>query len=364
MKMKRKFILIAVPAIVACFASCKKEKNNDGPVSADYSHGVLISNEGSFSSGSGTVTHFNRDSKKTLQNIFQDVNGFPLGNLVQSLAVSGDQLYIVVNNSQKVEVVNLESFSSTGTISQLEQPRYFLGINSSKGYITQWGDGSKGELKVVDLASHSILKTVDIGKGSERMLQSGNNVFICNAGGYNPTTYDPVNDSAVSVVDAQTDNLVQRIPVGYNPSGIVNDANGKLWVICQGINDYNNTANNRPGCLVKINPSTFTVELTLPFPTNYLGMRLTIDDGGENIYYQYNESVYKMQISATVLPVAPLIARSFYALGYDSATHLIYGSDAGNFNSNGYVIRYEESGALIDSFMVGIGPGNFVFLPQ
>src|SRR5690349_17281836 len=178
--MKRTNYLISVLAIAVSFSSCKKDKKEDASVSRDYSHGVLVSNEGSFSSGTGTVSYFNRDSKEVLQNIFQDENNYPLGNLVQSVSTAGDKTYIVVNNSQKVEVVDSKSFVSAGTISSLEQPRYFLGITATKGYITQWGDGSKGELKVVDLSSYSILNTIDIGKVSDRMLLSGVYVFVCN----------------------------------------------------------------------------------------------------------------------------------------------------------------------------------------
>lgn len=362
--MKKTFDLFTLLILSVFLIACKKDKKEDSSVSVDYSHGVLISNEGSFSSGTGTITYFDRNSKEVSQDIFKKENNFPLGNLVQSVSVAGDKTYIVVNNSQKVEVVNSSSFLSVGTITSLEQPRYFLGVNSSKGYITQWGDGSKGELKVVDLSSYSIMKTVDIGKGSDRMLFSGDNVLVCNAGGYNPSSFDPVNDSSISVINTQTDNLIQRIHVGYNPSGIVKDMNGDLWIVCQGINDYNNTSNNRPGCLARIDGSTFTVELTLPFSTNDLGVRLTINSAGDKIYYAYSGAVYEMSIAESVLPTAPIINRTFYALGYDPYTQYIYGSDAGNFNSNGYVLRYQESGAIVDSFMVGIGPGNILFQSQ
>jgi len=363
--MKKTFALITVLAIVACFTSCKKKTDDDSPASGDYSHGVvLVSNEGSFSSGTGTISSFDSQTKEVKQNIFEEVNHFPLGNLVQSISVSGDKAYIVVNNAQKVEIVNSQSFASVGTITSLEQPRYFLGINSSKGYITQWGDGSRGELKIVDLATNSVLNTIDIGKGSDRMIQSGNYVFVCNAGGYDPLTYDPVNDSAISVIDVQTDNLVDRIIVGYNPAGVAMDSNGKLWVICYGINDYNNTANNRPGCLVRLDPATFAVELTLPLQFNSIDMRLATNGDGDKIYYQCVGSVYEMPVTATVLPSTPFIDRGFYAFGYDPYAHMICGSNAGDFNSNGYVIRYDEAGALVDSFMTGIGPGNFAFLPE
>ena len=38
-----------------------------------------------------------------------------------------------------------------------------------------------------------------------------------------------------------------------------------------------------------------------------------------------------------------------------------YGSDAVDFSSNGKVIRYNASATVVDSFAVGVIPGNFFF---
>jgi DNA-binding beta-propeller fold protein YncE len=362
--MKKRILFSCALTLPFFFTSCKKNNADEPLPTADYSHGVLVSNEGSFSSGTGTVTSYDRYYNTATQDIFKKKNGFPIGNLVQSVGIEGERAYVVVNNAQKIEVVNLKDFAMLAAIESLDQPRYFLGLNSNKGYVTQWGDGSKGELKVIDLTSNTISKTIDIGKGSDRMIQSGNYVFVCNAGGYNPSTYDPVNDSAISVIDLQGDSLYRRIDVGYNPGGIVEDVYGKLWVICYGISDFNNASNNRPGALVRVNPATMTVELSLPFSTNDLGMRIAVNASKYKIYYQFLGHVYEMTVTSSVLPASSFINKNFYALGYDPVNSYIYGSDAGDFNSNGYVFRYNESGALVDSFMVGIGPGNFTFLPE
>lgn len=359
-----KYLFYACLPLSIGITSCSDKDNDEPLVSADYTHGVLVTNEGSFSSGTGTITYFDRFYKAVTNNVFENENGYPLGNVVQSLGFAGSKVYIVVNNAQKVVVADAKTFQFAGVIDSVFQPRYFLSAGSGKGYISEWVDGSEGNIKVVDLNSNQILKTIVAGKGSDRMLQSGNYVFVCNAGGYDPNTYDPVNDSAVSVIDVNGDSLYMRIPTGYNPGGIVEDIYGKLWVICYGISDYNNVSNNRPGSLVRINPTTMAVELTLPFSSNDLGMRITINGNKYKLYYQYQGQVFEMPVTASVLPSMPLINRNFYALGFDPETNYIYGSDAGNFNANGYVIRYDESGAVVDSFMTGIGPGNFTFLPQ
>ena len=71
-----------------------------------------------------------------------------------------DKYYIVVNNSSKIEIVNKTDFVSTGVIEGLAQPRYFLGIDNQKAYVSQWGaNGLDGSLAIIDLSDNSVTKT-------------------------------------------------------------------------------------------------------------------------------------------------------------------------------------------------------------
>ena len=72
-------------------------------------------------------------------------------------------------------------------------------------------------------------------------------------------------------------------------------------------------------------------------------------------------SVYEFGILDTSLSTSPIIARSFYGLGYDPVLNEIYGSDAVDFVQQGWVYRYASTGSVIDSFQVGIIPGSFAF---
>ncbi len=72
--------------------------------------------------------------------------------------------------------------------------------------------------------------------------------------------------------------------------------------------------------------------------------------------------VFSHDITSYALNTTPVVSRSFYGLGIDPVNNYIYGADAGDFASNGWVIRYNSSsGAVVDSFQVGIIPGGFCF---
>ena len=53
------------------------------------------------------------------------VNNRPLGDMVQSFSVADDKGFIVVNNSQKVEVVLLNTFKSSGCIRGILSPVFY-----------------------------------------------------------------------------------------------------------------------------------------------------------------------------------------------------------------------------------------------
>lgn len=357
-RLKNLFILTALGTSL-CFTSCKKDKDEDpNPVTpeetiipSDYSSGIFVTCEGPFVGGSGTVSFYNRNNGNVSNNLFQSVNGLPLGSIVQSMEVYGGKGYIVVNNAGKVEVVNSSTFSSTGKISGLEQPRYFLGISATKGYVTQWGSsGANKGVKIIDLSSNASTGLISTGSGPESMAMAGNFVYVANSGGF-------ASDSTVTVINSTTDAVATTIKVGDAPNSVAVDKNGKIWVLCGGVYGPPETA----GKLVRINPTTNTIEATFNFSnTSAHPNHLCINKTKDVLYYLSSGEICAFPIGSTSLSSA-IINRNFYSLGVDPQTDLIYAGNAGNFTSNGYVLRFNSASALIDSFQVGIIPGNFCF---
>jgi YVTN family beta-propeller protein len=331
-------------------------KENATPA-GKYENGVLIVHEGSFNNGTGTISYFNRTGKTVENDIFEATNARPLGNLLQSVSIHNGKAYAVVNNANKIEVADAKDFKSVGVINGLAQPRYFLGINEGKAYVSQWGaDGLTGSVVVVDLNTNAVTRTIATGRGAERMLRVNNNVYVTWEGGYG-------NDNRVTVLDANTDAVVANIPVGDAPNSLQLDANNKIWVLCGGIRDFNNSTLNTTSSLVRINPASNTVELTSPFnDLDEVPEELTINKARNALFYLYSGGVYRHDISSSALSPTPFIYRYIYGLGIDPADDVLYAADAGDFISNGKVIRYNPTtGVALDSVQVGIIPSEFTF---
>jgi hypothetical protein len=94
--------------VILCLSFClflQSCKDPDPIVKGSYQSGVLIVNEGSFSSNNGDVTFYNTGSDLLEQNIFKKENGSFAGKALQSMSVDGDDGYLVLSGGNKIEVV-------------------------------------------------------------------------------------------------------------------------------------------------------------------------------------------------------------------------------------------------------------------
>lgn len=356
-KMKKtKSVAVIVLTSLIFYYGCKKEEDQPQPTPlGKYETGVLISNEGPFQTGSGSITYFDRLTNEIEGKIFEKVNGYKLGNIVQSIEYFNDRIFIVVNNSNKVEVVNSGTFESIATIENITSPRYFLAINDQKAYITSWAN----EVSVIDLTSYTIIKTIPTQTGPEKMTKIGNKVFVLNQGGFSV-------DSTITVIDTDSDNVFETIYVYPKPTGIQVDKNGKVWVMCsgKGWNGFPQTGDSE-GHLLCINPDDYSIEKDIAFPTSTNHPDKLIFNGSvDRLFYIMPDGIYDFEIEADDLNNTPFLAsnKMIYQIGIDPMEGYLYLSDPVDFAQNGWVFRYNQAnGAVIDSIQAGVIPGGFLF---
>jgi YVTN family beta-propeller protein len=340
---------LAVLAIAALsFSGCD---NDDEKPKGQFETGVYVVNEGNFGAANGTVSHFNLSTKEATQDVFGTINeGKALGDIVQSMTIDGDQAYIVVNNSNKIEVVNANTFAEAYTISDLQLPRYFTTLNG-KGYVTEWVSFVEpGRVSVIDLQSHEATTSIETDYGAEHIIGVNNKLFVSN-------TFT----NTLSVISPTSNSVVETIEVGNSPAGFAIDAQNKLWVICSGGYDINYNPLN-DGKLVQIDPATNGILKTIDLNEN-VSSSLGINKAGSHLFYYSGPMVYRVETSATEAPTTAFITgtNSFYGLGVDRQTDVVYLSDAKNFSASGTVYRYNSDGTSLDNFTAGMGPNGFVF---
>jgi DNA-binding beta-propeller fold protein YncE len=340
-------------------ASCKKDKPQQNtvapPIDANVKN-VYIACEGAFGSGNAALSLYRPEDGSSYEDVYQSANGQPIGDVLQSLTRIGDRLFLCVNNSDKVLVININNWKLEGSI-PVSKPRYIVQMSETKAYISSLYTNN---ITIFNPQTLQVTGTVSMpGKNPEGMLF------------YNSRLYVALWDTDVDflyAVDTGTNqvSIVQRLR-GFAPQSVLADKEGRLWVL--GGNVYK----GKTATLTCINPNTGAVLKSYIFPSGADPVRPVFNEAGDALYFiEVNYSggpehngVFRMGINDAALPQQALIQAGslqyFWALGIEPGTGNIYVGDPKGFTQRGTVYIYSPEGALQKSFDCGLGPGHFYF---
>lgn len=353
------FSKLVIAALVSAFVfvSCTDDNDKNETPLGDYDNGVLILNQGGFFKGNASVSYLSDDFLTQQNNIFSLVNPtITLGDTAQDIGFYGDLAFIVLNVSNKIEVVNRYTMKHIGTIKTgLNNPRY-IAFSNGKGFVTNWGDGGSASddfVAVLNLSNYTVSSSMAVVEGPERIIASNSKLYVAHLGGYGY-------GNTISVIDGSTNAVSAKVNVGDVPNSLkIHD--GFLYVICGGKPSYATT--ETAGSFVKINVSNNVVISTINFPAKMHPSNLDVVDS--SVFYTVGSDIYRSTLAATTLPTTPLFsttAQGVYGV-YSFAVHnnKIYVGDAGDYSSNGKVFIYSATGALEKEYTVGIIPAGFYF---
>ncbi len=198
MKMNLRKVGMLAMAITV-MASCKKDQvidNGGVVVPGEYENGYFVTNEGNFGTGNGSIS-FVTDEGTVENAVFESVNSFVLGDVVQSMNIIGANAYVLVNGSAKIEVATIADMKSVATI-DVVSPRFIAKVSDTKAYVTDWGING---VQVIDLATNTVTSTISCGTGPEGIAVSNGFAYVCNVGAWGL-------DNTVSVIDIATHAVV------------------------------------------------------------------------------------------------------------------------------------------------------------
>ena len=356
----RNFILLLT--IFIAF-SCNKKNideitvpgGNEPPVTpVSYENGIFIVNEGNYNWGNASISFINGKDYLVHNDIFQLANKKNLGDVAESMKVYNDMGFIVVNNSNSIEVVSLKDFKSIKTITGFNSPRNIEIIDSNKAYVTNM----IRDIAVIDLKSLTITKIIHFQDWTESMILYNDYLFVTSVGNY--TASNAARKAKIQIIRTSDDQVVDSIMTGKEPLSILLDRKQKMWVLCTGgFDKYEDPT------LLRIDPELKIVEKTFKFVKGTdTPSRLCINPTGDTIYY-LNNGVYQMPVNSPSLPSQPLIPADghlFYGLGVNPGNGNLFVSDAVDYVQNGWVYQFNQSnGNLIKAFRAGRIPGSFCF---
>jgi len=338
-------LLSIVILFMTGLCSCTLFEQNDPSPDTGYSYlqddGLFLVNEGNFMGGNGSLSFYSFKSSVIYNGLFNEINGRPLGDIPNSITLYGDRLYIVVNNSGKIEVTERATLKSVKTIRELDSPRNILVVGQNIAFVTSlWSK----KIIVIDLNDYSVSGFIDIRRSSEAITMVRNKVYVsCWSSG-----------NEVMVIDPVSRKVTDSINVGIEPESMVTDKYERLWVLCSG--GY--SGDNYPK-LITINTLTDEVEKTFQFPSKLLSpASLCINRTGDTIYY-IERGLRRMSVADNELPVTyfvPPSGRMFYKLSVDQRNGDVFATNAIDYQQKGYLLRINRNGKVIDSARAGIIP--------
>ncbi|MEN8137125.1 MAG: DUF5074 domain-containing protein [Bacteroidota bacterium] len=341
--------------IGATLISCEKENIET------FENGIFIVNEGAWGNSNASISFINEDNE-VKENIFEEKNGYSIGDVLQSMTIYDDKAYLVVNASNKIEVVNSSSFETQGVIADLESPRYLVEKNDQL-YISQWG--KNGSVEVVDANTLKSIKTIETGIGSEGLIVVDNEIWVANSGGYG-------SNNNISIINAGSNEVTETITLDAdNPRHFVKDSEGDIWVLASGkiIFEYDSEGKyvgikeQTPSKLIEIDASNKEIKNTITLSEYAHYGHLKTNSTKDKLYYGGGygiDGIFEMSISATEAPSAPIISGYFYGFNVNKDNN-VFGTLAPDFSSNGTVKEFDSDGNEIENYTVGVGPNSVVF---
>jgi len=332
--------------------------------------GVFIANEGNFMWGNASLSYYNYNNKEVVNNIFYNTNALPLGDVAQSMSIRDSLGYIVMNNSAKIYVININTFEYIGKITGLTSPRYIHFISEHKAYVTDlyakkiYIVDPLGSYETTGVVDGEITGQIDVNNHdadfyqhpTEQMVQYKNYVFT------NCWSYD----NKILVIDTNTDLIVDSITVLKQPTSLTIDKNNKIWTITDGGYEGSSYGQEKPG-LICINAETRKIEKTWRFNVEDWPQEICINRTKDRLYY-INKHIYTMPTDTSYNPTIfiksphdDVIYGGFYGLDVDPYTNDIFIADALDYSQQGVVYRYNSEAQPIDTFKVGVIPGAFCF---
>lgn len=332
--------------------------------------GFYVLNEGNMGSNKCTLDYMDIATGTYFRNIFPQANPsavMELGDVGNHAIVYGNKLYLAVNCSHKVEVLDARTARRVATI-DVASPRFLLAHEGSV-YVTSYvgrevgmADAPLGEVCRIDTAQLHINARTTVGYQPEQMAVAGGFMYVANSGGYRA----PVYDNRLSVINLGAMEVVRNITVGPNLELLVADGAGSLWLTERGDID----GHQRRLHVLDVDPSTGNAKVAKTFEVAITAMAchddvlytIGTDPEGKVVSTKFST------ISRTSMPEGVVESSQTsklvhpYSLAINPENGNILIGDARNYISSGRLYCFTPDGKLLWETSTGDIPSSIVFV--
>ncbi|MFQ3599484.1 MAG: DUF5074 domain-containing protein [Chloroherpetonaceae bacterium] len=332
-------------------SACVEPPTNPPPdFTPTTSRVALVLNEGLFQRNNATLTFYEIDSNRAFTDFFEQKVGRRLGDTGNDMAQYGGKIYIVVNVSSTIEILDAGTFNSVGTIllfngTQPRQPRH-IAFHGRNAFVSCYD----GTVAVIDTASLSVTRNIQVGSYPEGVAIQNGKLYVANSGGLNFPNYD----STVSIIDLNTLTEIKRLTLRINPTSVAADNDGNVYVISNG--NYTSV----PMRLLVIDAQADTLKKIYDFDASRIAIHDSLafigSNGGVKLLNLKSDQVMNSTL------IAPSNFQILYSISIDAARRELYCADAKNYIVSGEMKVFDFNGQFKRSFQTGLIPSKAVFV--
>ena len=369
--MKKYLLGLAVLLMgTAVMTSCSDD--NDGPETylQVYSTGAYVVNSGNmYNKIESSLTAIDYASSTATQNVFKTANGRTLGNTANDGIVYGNKIYLAVDQSNTIEVIDkktkqsIKQIKTTDLLGNAEgaEPRHII-ADGGKVYFTTYG----GYVAAVDTTSFALQKKWQVGSCPEGLVIGNGNLYVANSnygkGGGN-----------ISCINLSNDKVDTKNIEGVNNPISIYYAAGLLYVLDNqyydaSFNAYGEnslrTVEFAEGKSQKVADGNYAVCVTPGATTRtdvekvrpYFFVLNAPFGGTPSVSVLAAGSTQAQTMTLSEMPVSPCGIFADPLNGHIFVLSYRLG-DKGNpdYNGNGYVVEYDSAGQKQHEYETGVG---------
>lgn len=340
---------------------------------------LFVLNEGQMGSNNASLDFLRFPYGIYISDAFAKMNpsvGAGLGDVGNDIAVIGEELWMVVNNSGIVEVVSVFDETEVAAIS-VPTPRN-IAFDDKYAYVTSWAGAfatgaydeygnysitdyynTKGQVYRINLKTKQVEGSVEVGYQPEGIAYYGGKLYVANSGGISsqlPPSYSY--DSTVSIIDAASFKVSSTVDVQINLKDVYSDGAGNIYVTTLGnfwdVHSGLYTFNVSNPTSVSLISNYVSVSAIYGDTVYCIGTDTEFDWSAAHEYSLWGAQNGKKTIGIS-LDLSGIAPYSFFVL--DPNTFFI--GDAGDYVNPGTLNCFHRGNKLW-SIQVGVCPGHFV----
>jgi hypothetical protein len=296
-----------------------------------------------------------------------------LGDVGNDAKIYGSKLWLVINCSNKVEVLRTKDAVKVGKI-DVPNCRYvafhkgYAYVSSYVGPVNVSQDAPLGEVYKIDTLTMKTVAKVTVGYQPEEMAVIDDKLYVANSGGYRVPDYD----RTVSVIDLKTFTEEKKIDVAVNLHRCRADRYGQLWMSSRG--DYYEESSHL--CWLQRDSNG---QMQRMGRLDVMVSDLCIV--GDSLYFIGVQSNYKTMKNERMLGIINVVTHEVvttqlttakeaesmiqpYGIIVNPTERDFYLMDAKNYVSSGDLLHFHADGTFDYKVRTGDIPGHAVFLTK